>query len=34
MKFPNEFQYIVTLNRDLIEAISHSGALKFNIDNI
>lgn len=29
---PNEFQYIVTLNRDLIESISNNGKLLFDVD--
>jgi len=31
-KSPNEFQYIVTLNRDLIESASRNGKLLFDID--
>jgi uncharacterized protein YydD (DUF2326 family) len=33
-KTPNEFQYIVTLNRDLIESATTNGKLLFDIDNI
>lgn len=31
-KSPNEFQYIVTLNRDLIELADKKGKLLFDID--
>ncbi len=31
---PNEFQYIVTLNRDLIELASKNGKLQFDIDDL
>ena len=31
---PNEFQYIVTLNRDLIESISNNGKLFFDVDKL
>lgn len=33
-KTPNEFQYIVTLNRDLIESATRNGKLLFEIDNL
>jgi uncharacterized protein YydD (DUF2326 family) len=33
-KNPNEFQYIVTLNRDLIESVSEKGKLLFEIDSL
>jgi uncharacterized protein YydD (DUF2326 family) len=33
-KIPNEFQYIVTLNRDLIESATRNGKLLFEIDNL
>jgi uncharacterized protein YydD (DUF2326 family) len=33
-KSPNEFQYIVTLNRDLIESVSQNGNLLFEIDEL
>jgi uncharacterized protein YydD (DUF2326 family) len=33
-KTPNEFQYIVTLNSDLIESASTNGKLLFNVDDL
>jgi uncharacterized protein YydD (DUF2326 family) len=30
---PNEFQYILTLNRDMVESLERNSSLKFNIDN-
>jgi len=33
-KFPNEFQYIVTLNSDLIESASRNGKLIFKVDDL
>lgn len=33
-KTPNEFQYIVTLNRDLIESASRNGKLLFEVDEL
>lgn len=33
-KFPNEFQYIVTLNSDLIESASRNAKLIFNVDDL
>ena len=33
-KTPNEFQYIVTLNSDLIESASRNGKLLFNVDDL
>lgn len=33
-KYPNEFQYIVTLNSDLIESASRNGKLAFKVDNL
>jgi uncharacterized protein YydD (DUF2326 family) len=33
-KTPNEFQYIVTLNSDLIESANRNGKLQFKVDDL